>query len=310
MTPTPHRLLVVGGNGFIGRHVVVRGLERNWQVTSLGRTSPALPARVAGVSYLAADIAQIEALRTVLSGRSFEYVVNCGGTIDHRPFASEGGRVFEAHFKGVMNLAALLDRTALRSFVNIGSSDEYGGNPAPQSEEQRENPISPYSLGKTAATHFLQTLHRTEAFPAATARLFLTYGPGQDLCRFLPQIIKGCLQNESFATSEGRQVRDFCYVADTVSGIFAALESAASRGEVINIASGRPLQIREMIEQVRDLIGGGTPLWGKVAYRPGENMRLVADISKARRLLGWEPKVSLLEGLKATIASIRDSVPA
>jgi len=87
---------------------------------------------------------------------------------------SEGGRKhLEEHFTSLKNLIEILPRDHLKAFIQIGSSDEYGNAPAPQHEGLRESPISPYSIGKVAATHFLQMLHRTENFPATILRLFL-----------------------------------------------------------------------------------------------------------------------------------------
>jgi nucleoside-diphosphate-sugar epimerase len=298
------RLLVVGGTGFIGRHVVAEAARRGWDVTSLSLHA-GHPKTNAQVKNIAADITDRNAVKSALGDARFEYVVNCGGYIDHATFSKGGRGVFEAHFGGVMCLAETLDRGTLRAFVNIGSSDEYGDAPAPQKESQRESPISPYSMGKAAATQFLQMLFRTEGFPAVTARLFLTYGPGQDERRFVPQIIRGCLEAKSFAASEGKQLRDFCFIDDTVAGIFAALEQQPARGEVINIASGQPVSIRSVVEAIRALVGKGDPRYGEIGYRPGENMALYADISSAKKLLGWTPTVTLEEGLRRTIDSMR-----
>jgi nucleoside-diphosphate-sugar epimerase len=149
-------------------------------------------------------------------------------------------------------------------------------------------------------------LYRTENFPATTLRLFLTYGPGQDNHRFLPQIILGCLENLQFSTSKGEQLRDFCFIQDTVEFIFAVFDSPAVRGEVINVGSGQPVSIRDVVETVKLLTGKGKPQFGEITYRPGENMELYANISKAKALLGWEPKVTLEAGLNKTIRTIKD----
>jgi nucleoside-diphosphate-sugar epimerase len=257
--------------------------------------------------HVSADISVRKALTAALPTTVFEYVVNCGGYIDHALFSQGGRHVFDTHFQGVVNLAEILDHEKLRTFVNIGSSDEYGSGPAPQIETQREAPISPYSLGKVTATHFLQMLYRTEGFPAVNLRLFLTYGPGQDLNRFVPQVIRGCLSRSSFPASEGRQLRDFCFVQDTVDAVFAGLTTPAAHGEIVNIASGQAVPIRQVIEAIQRLTGGGDARFGEVAYRPGENMALYADVSKAKAMLGWEPKVPLEAGLKRTIQWIQNA---
>ncbi len=305
VTSSPH-LLVIGGRGFIGSHVVTRAAATGWQVTSLGVSHPTEEKTVAGIKSVTADISDTATLERALKERTFDYVVNCGGYIDHTSFSKGGRKIFNVHFNGVLNLVEFLDLSSLKAFVNIGSSDEYGNTPAPQVETQREAPISPYSLGKAAASHFLQTLHRTENFPAITLRLFLTYGPGQDQRRFLPQIIEGCLKGQSFPASQGDQLRDFCFIQDTVDAVFAALTNTKALGEVINIASGRPISIRSVVETVRKLIGKGDPRFGEIAYRPGENMALYADVTKARTLLNWTPQTPLEVGLEKTIESIRN----
>lgn len=303
------RLLVVGGSGFIGHHVVRRAVAQGWRVTSLGLNAPAPGRVVAGARYVVADLVRPDTLQELGDNR-YDYVVNLGGYVDHTLFGSGGRRLVRTHFDGLLELLGFLERQSIRRFVQIGSSDEYGDAPAPQREDLRERPISPYSLAKVAATHFLQMQHRTEGLPAVTLRLFLTYGPGQDERRFLPQIIRGCLEDREFPTSAGAQLRDFCYVDDTVDAIFRCFECAEADGQVINVASGEPHTIRSMIERAVDLIGAGRPQFGRVPYRAGENMALYADIAVARRLLGWDPKTPLASGLEATIEWMRSCPPS
>jgi nucleoside-diphosphate-sugar epimerase len=302
------RLLVIGGTGFIGHHLVKAGLKQGWQVSSLSLHAPVSSRRVDGVRYLNADMTQGGSLRSVLDETAFEYVVNLGGYIDHTLFL-KGGRVsIRAHFDALLNLIEAIDCKVLKKFVQIGSSDEYGNAPAPQSEQMREQPISPYALAKTASTHFLQMLHRAEGLPVVTLRLFLTYGPGQDDKRLLPQIIQGCLKGQSFATSAGEQLRDFCYVEDTVAAIILALQSEGVNGEVLNVASGQAISIREMISRVQAIVQSGEPRFGEIPYRPGENMALYANISKIQYALGWSPLISIDEGLQRTIDWIKDQL--
>ena len=298
-----HRLLVVGGTGFIGHHLVQAGVNQGWQVTSLSLHSPRPYRQVQGVDYLLADLSDKESLQLQLADTAFEYVVNLGGYVDHSLFFKGGRAPIQDHFIGLLNLVECLDCQVLKKFVQIGSSDEYGNAPAPQTEDIRELPISPYALAKTASTQFLQMLYRTENFPAIILRLFLTYGPGQDEKRFLPQIIRGCLENRSFATSAGEQLRDFCYILDTVDAIIVALESDVSQGEVFNVASGQPVSIRDMILRVQSQVQNGEPRFGEIAYRPGENMELYADVRKIHQSLNWFSKTSLDVGLKMTIDS-------
>ena len=229
-----------------------------------------------------------------------------GGYIDHANYSNGGSEVFDVHFNGVRNLIDCLNKSKIKGFIQIGSSDEYGNNSAPQIETQREAPISPYSYAKVASTHFLQTLYRTEMFPAVILRPFLVYGPGQSEERFIPQIIKGCTNRQEFPVSKGEQLRDFCFIDDFIQAVFAALDNRSAHGEVINIASGKPISIKKMINTIVDIIGSGEPQFAQVAYRNGENMALYGDTTKAKEILGWKTSVSLRQGLLKTIKWVKN----
>ena len=296
---TPH-LLVIGGTGFIGHHLLMASHQRDWKMTSVSLNPPPKERFVDDVCYLNFDMTDRSLVKKYLD-KDYDYVVNLGGYINHKLFKDGGRNLIDTHFITIQNLVEVLSRNKLKRFVQIGSSDEYGNAPAPQNEKMREQPISPYSLAKVASTHFLQMLHRTENFPAVILRLFLTYGPGQDAGRFLPQIIRGCLDDATFPTSAGEQLRDFCYIDDTLSAIFQALENQEVNGEVFNIGTGVPVSIHEMIEKICILTGSGDPQHGELPYRPDENMALYANISKAKKILHWKPTTNIDIGLQKTI---------
>ncbi len=294
------RILVTGGTGFIGTHLLEQVQAMGWDVTSVSLNPVKKTKLVEGVRYLYFDMTDSGEAQKYFT-EEFEYVVNLGGYIDHTLFKGGGSAVLRSHYIAVQNLIEGLPRQSLKRFVQIGSSDEYGGALSPQHEELRENPISPYSLAKAATSHFLQMLHRTEDYPAVNLRLFLTYGPGQRLNRFMPQVIKACLEGVSFPVSPGLQIRDFCYVKDTVDAIVKALLVDESIGHVINVASGQPITVRDVIEKIVTIIGKGKPKFGEFPYRDSENLSLYANTKKAEKILDWRPLVSLEEGLESTI---------
>lgn len=296
------RILVIGGTGFIGRHLARKCREYTPYVTCMGFSGNTdKTALVDNIEFIKCDVTERKQLLSALDNKTFDYVFNLGGYIDHTLYLKGGRKLIESHFIGLMNLIDCLDKERLKGFVQIGSSDEYGNAPSPQRETMREMPISPYSFAKAAASHFIQMLSHTEGFPGVVLRFFLVYGPGQDNKRFLPQIINACLQDSEFKTSEGLQLRDFCYIDDAVDAMLMAALSPDARGHIINVASGVPVSIREVVKKNVMMIGGGKPLWGSYSYREGENMELYADISLAKSLLGWEPHVAFEDGLKKTI---------
>ena len=296
---TKEKLLIVGG-GFIGKHLAQYAKAKGYDVfiVSLNKWD----SEIEGVNFLQADITNEESLKEILTGIDFEYVINTSGYVDHAENSNGGRHVIEQHFTGVLNLVSCLEKNKLKTFIQLGSSDEYGTSSAPQSENLRELPISPYSLGKTAATHFLQMLHKTEEFPSVILRLFLVYGPTQDSNRFLPSVLTSILKDESFSASKGEQLRDFCYIDDITKGIFKALDAPGAKGEIINLASGQAVSIRSVLEKLIDVTKSkATPEFGALPYRSGENMSLYANITKAKKLLDWSPEISFDEGILRTV---------
>jgi nucleoside-diphosphate-sugar epimerase len=298
-------ILIIGGTGFIGKHLCMADKLKKFKITVLSKNILNNKDKINGIEYLNQDIENFEKLNLVISSRTFNYIVNLSGYINHSLFSISGSLVIDTHFNGLLNLIKCLNFGKLKHFIQIGSSDEYGNNKAPQVETMRELPISPYAFAKTSSSHFLQMLYKTEKFPVTILRLFLTYGPGQGIDRFLPFIINQCILGNSFPVSKGEQIRDFCFVSDIVDGIIKTLLNKNSFGEIINLASGNPIKIKSIISLVQDQIGKGKPNFGKIAYRKEENMALFADVAKAHNILKWKPKTVLEDGLRKTIISYK-----
>ena len=214
-----------------------------------------------------------------------------------------GDKLFKSHFVGLVNLIKILSKKKIKRFVHIGSSAEYGSAKAPQKENTVCNPKTPYGIAKFFCTNFLLKLNQINKFPVVILRLFLVYGPNQATNRILPQIIINSLKNKKFKTTKGDQYCDFCFVDDAVNAIFKTLVSKTSNGEIINIGSGKPTKIKQLINLVYKLIGRGKPQFGKLKYRKETNMNLYPNIKKAKRIIGWYPKTKLIQGLKFTIAT-------
>ena len=296
-------LLVLGGTGFIGKNFVKKAVDRGYDVSIISLHVPNFTEAIEGVKYYQVNICNYKELEKKLPINKYEFVVNLAGYGDHSGYLDGGKEVIDSHYNGVVNIINFIDWSILKNFIQIGSSDEYGECPAPQNEMMREQPISPYSFAKLSINHFLQMLGRTEKFPSVILRLFLVYGPGQVNNMFIPKIINGCLNNEKFDTSHGDQLRDFCHIDDIVNGIFCALLSRNLFGEIINLASGKPVKIKYVINLIQNLAAGGIPQYGKVPYRTNENMALYADITKSQKILSWIPRINLEDGIEDLINS-------
>ena len=296
-----NRILITGGTGFIGYHLAKRCLDLKWSVDSISIKSPPKKRKLKKVKYLKFDISKKNNLIKNLSS-NYDYIVNLAGYVDH----TNKEKTMKSHFNGCKNLAMFFLNKKIKKFIQIGSSVEYGKIKAPQSESDHCSPKSLYALSKLASTEFLLMLYNTEKFPATILRFFQIYGPKQDENRILPQIIKSCLKNKKFPTSQGGQIRDFCYVDDSINAIFCALKSKQSDGEIFNIGSGSPTKIKYVIKKVCKIIKKGKPQFGKIKYRKDENMNLSPNIKKARKKLKWKPMVNFTKGIKLVINSFQN----
>ena len=153
------------------------------------------------------------------------------------------------------------------------------------------------------ASNYLINLFKKDGFPVTILRLYLVYGPYQDINRFIPIIINGCLKNNNFNTSDGKQERDFLYIKDLINLIFKVLKNKNTRGEIFNVGSGKPRSLKKIINQIKNYIKKGKPNYGKIKLRKDEILKIYPSIKKAKKIVKWTPKISFNKGIKSTINS-------
>ena len=294
------KLLVLGGSGFIGSHVAQRAINKGYETYVICRKLPKQKEIIKGVKYIQLDISNKNDLK-IISKISFNYIVNLSGYIDHSSFFEAGKDLINLHFYSLVNLISTIRKDNLIRFVQIGSSDEYGDNIAPQHESQVEKPFTPYSFAKTASTNFIKFLFKTENFPGTILRPFLIYGPGQKKDRLIPYVISKSLKNEIFEVSSGKQIRDFLHIDDAVDAIFLSLKEDAVNGKIINLGSGHPRSVKSVIQFIVKEIGFGSPLYSDFKIRKGENLELYPNLELAKKILNWESKITFELGLKNLI---------
>ena len=294
-------ILIVGGTGFIGYHLAKKSIKKGWQVTSIS-SKPAKKLRyLTKVKYIICDITKKKFLKKNIR-KYFNYVVNLGGNADH----SNKKKTFESHYTGCKNLTEIFLKKTPKAFIQMGSSVEYGNLKSPQKENGKCNPKSIYGYAKLLSSKHLVDLFKKKKFPSTILRLYLTYGPRQDLNRFLPIIITGCVKNKKFPCSRGNQFRDFVHINDVVNAILKSLTNKNARGQIINIGSGKPKKIKNIIEYVKKISKGGYPQFGKVKLRKDEILKIYPCIKKAKSLIKWQPQISFEKGIKGTIKSYNE----
>tara|TARA_Y100000590_G_scaffold409430_1_gene501605 strand:- start:3232 stop:4152 length:921 start_codon:yes stop_codon:yes gene_type:complete len=294
-----NNILIVGGTGFIGYHLAKKCLAKGWNVTSISSRKPKKKRYLPKAKYIICDISKKKLLKRKIKN-SFKYVVNLGGYVDH----SSKRKTFQSHYIGCKNLAEIFLKKMPKAFVQMGSSVEYGRLKSPQKENLKCNLKSiqsVYGKAKLKSSIYLINLFKRNKFPSTILRLYLAYGPRQDINRFLPIIIKACIKNQKFSCSEGIQLRDFVYVDDVVNAILKSLINKKARGQIINLGSGKPKKIKNIIQTVNRTLKGGEPQFGKIKLRKDEILELYPNIKKAKKIINWKPKTSFEKGLTKTI---------
>jgi len=293
------KILIIGGTGFLGYHLAKKCLTKRWDVTSISSNKPKKIRFLPKVKYLILDITKKKLILNKIK-TNYDYVVNLGGYVNH----TEKLKTYKSHYNGSKNLIDFFLKKRIKSFLQVGSCIEYGKNKSPQKETstaQVKDLKSTYGKAKLSATNYLLKKNKTHNFPGNVVRLYLVYGPRQDFNRFIPIIIKGCLDNSNFPCSSGSQFRDFLYVDDAIKAIIRCLKNKNLNGEILNIGSGQPKKIKKVIYLIKNFIKLGNPLFGKIKMRNDEITRLYPDIKKASKKIDWKPKIKFNDGIAKTI---------
>ena len=296
------KILIIGGTGFIGYYLAKFCLKKNWHIFSFSKNRPSRIRKLKKVKYINGDLTKKKDFKKL--NYNFDYVVNLGGYVDH----TNRRKTFNSHYLGCKNLVNYFMAKKIKSFVQIGSSGEYGKLSSPHKETMKCNPQSIYSKAKFLASKFLINIYKKKKFPVTILRLYQAYGPRQDINRLIPIVISACLKNKKFPCSDGKQFRDFVHVEDVAKAIFKCLDNKKTLGEIINIGSGKTIRVKQIINLIKDNIKSGLPLYGRVKLRREETLKIYPDITKAKKFLHWKPKINFNSGLISTINFYRKNI--
>ena len=298
-------VLVTGISGFIGSHLARRLVAEGALVHGLVRKGSDLQ-RIQDIKGLVtlhcASLEGFESLSGIVKGIKPKKIFHLAAHVDVSRSLDIFRMMIDINIKGTSNLLQALEEIDYDCFINTGSSDEYGDNPVPFHEDQKPNPVSPYSTAKVTNTMLCQMLFKNHGFPIVTLRPLLTYGPAQKCNMFIPLLISKMIQEESLEMTDGRQTREFNYVDDIVDGFIRASVCPAAVGQIINLGNGQEYTVKTLVGMIIKLMGSTVkPKFGVLDYRPGEPFRSYCDNRKALEILHWKPKIDLEEGLKRTI---------
>ena len=303
------KVLVTGGAGFIGSHIVDRLAEEGHQVVVVDNLATGSRRNVNRAASLYKTDIQGWRLERIFRNERPNVVLHLAAQVNVRRSVEDP--VFDAQVNvlGTMNVLQQAVRHGVRKVVFSSSGGAIYGEqelgPAPESHAT--NPMSPYGISKLCGEHYLFYFQRLSGIQVVSLRHANVYGPRQDpdgeagvVAIFIRQMLNN---QQPIINGNGRQTRDFVYVDDVVEANLAAM-GQDSQG-VYNVGTGTETSVNELFRMLSELTGMGC----KEVHGPakaGEQNRSVVDASRLKQELGWEPKVSLAEGLKKTVDYFRD----
>jgi nucleoside-diphosphate-sugar epimerase len=299
--------LVTGGAGFIGSHLAEELLRRGQRVRvvdSLITGKRRNLEHLSGIEFHEGDLADMAVAARAAAG--MDYVLHQAAIPSVPRSVNDPLTSNRANIDASLNILVAARDAGVKRLVYAGSSSAYGNTPTlPKREDMPTNPLSPYALQKLVAEQYCQMFTRLYGFETVTIRYFNVFGPRQDpgspysgvISLFSTALLDG---RRPTIYGDGGQTRDFTYVANVVDGVLRASEAKDAAGEVINVATGGRISLNDLLTTMNRIVGTNI----EAVYqetRAGDVRDSQADISKAKRLLGYEPIVMLEEGLRHTL---------
>lgn len=311
------KVLVTGAGGFIGSHLAERLVELGARVRALVRYNSrndwgllelVPPAIRKEIEVVTGDITDPFSTAAAVAGCDIVFHLAALIGIPYSYLAP--AQYVAVNCQGTVNLLEAARRQGVRRFVHTSTSETYGtARYTPIDENHPLQGQSPYAASKIGADKLAESYYLAFGLPVAIIRPFNTYGPRQSARAVIPTIITQALTRPVIRLGNLSPLRDLNYVSDTVAGFIRIAETEAAVGEVINIGSGQAVSIGELATRILELLQTDKPIETEAArVRPAasEVMALLCDNTKARQLLGWQPRVSLTAGLQQTIAYIQN----
>jgi UDP-glucose 4-epimerase len=306
------RGLVTGGAGFIGHNLIRALLDEGHTVRVLDNLSTGKRDNLGPfqdrIELIEGDLRSYHIVHEAV--RNIDVVFHQGALPSVPRSVKDPITTNQVNVEGTLNLLDAAQDTGVRRVVYASSSSIYGENDRlPKKEDMTPQPISPYAVAKLAGEKYCQVFTRTYGLETVCLRYFNVFGPGQDpqseYSAVIPLFITAFLEGRQITVhGDGEQSRDFTYVDNVVNANLLAAEAKDAPGEVFNVACGDRISLNQMLDHLRTF----TEVDVDVVYgdsRPGDVKHSMADIEGARKILGYEPLVSVAEGLRRSVEYYR-----
>lgn len=305
----PKNILITGATGFVGAnltrrlingkdhiHIIIRKSSDTWRIDDIKKK----------LNFHYADLTNLKETQKVVEKIKPQVIYHLATQTD---YLDESRKILETDIFGTYNLIDVCIKIGFDVFINTGSSSEYGTKNKPMLEVDLLEPNSYYATTKAWQTIFCQHLGRDKKLPIITLRLFSVYGPYEMPWRFIPTIIKNCLIGKDLTLASSKTARDYVFVEDAVDAYLKAAQKPKLAGEIFNIGSGKQSTFKEVIETIISQTNAQVKQnWNVLPGRYFDTNVWLADISKAKKILDWQPKYSLEQGLNKTINWFRKNI--
>ncbi len=316
-------ILITGGAGFIGSHLVDRLLaEGDWRITVIDDLNDFYSPEIKRVNIaghltdpdyrlVEADIRDTEALAKVFANAGFDVIVHLAARAGVRPSLTQPRLYFETNVTGTLNLLELARIHQVKQFVFASSSSVYGINcKMPFSEDDRiHQPISPYAATKAAGELLCHTYSHLHGIRTIGLRFFTVYGARQRPDLAIHKFAKLISEDKPIQMfGDGTTRRDYTYIDDIMQGVRASIDYDASMHEVFNLGESQTIELRELISLLEQALGK-TAIIDNQPMQPGDVPCTFADIAKARKLLNYDPSTKIADGIPKFVDWFLRSAP-
>jgi UDP-glucuronate 4-epimerase len=318
-------ILITGGAGFIGSHLVDRLLaEGDWQVSvvddfndfynpAIKRANLSAHDQNPNFHLFEIDIRDKQALGKAFdeafAGGDFQIIAHLAARAGVRPSLEQPLLYAETNIQGTLNLLELAREHGVRQFVFGSSSSVYGVNAkVPFSEDDPvRQPISPYAASKAAGELLCHTYSHLYDIRCVCLRFFTVYGPRQRPDLAIHKFARLITEGKGIPVfGDGTTCRDYTFIDDAIAGVRAAIDYTSSGYEVVNLGESRTVELRELISLLESELGATAQI-DRQPLQPGDVPQTYADITKARRLLGYNPQTQIEEGIHRFVEWFRNS---
>jgi len=309
------KFLVTGGAGFIGSNICKKLVSQGRFVRVIDNLLTSKKSNLADIidriEFIQADMGDEKIARSAM--KNIDVVLH-QGALPSVPRSVDDPAATHKHCVNATFTLLLAARDAgIKRFVYASSSSAYGDTPTlPKVETMPPNPLSPYAVAKLVGEYYCSVFYRVFGLETISLRYFNVFGPHQDptsqYAAAIPAFVTAILKNKPPTVfGDGQQSRDFTYIENVVDANLLAAGAKHTAGEVINIACGQAVTVNQIIDMINDLLGKNVkPIYAPP--RPGDVKHSLADITLAKKLIGFTPKVSFRQGLEKAINWYRDNL--